>query len=618
MRIVLPEKWTPCDNICLEHNADLAVRTNKNILIVAGPGAGKTELLAQKASFLFQTNTCRYPLKILAISFKKDAAENLKQRVVKRCGAESEARFVSMTYDAFSKSILDHFRFSLPDELRPNADYLVEDSNIINEAFKNVGFSPNNMTASKLRSNYQNILADVELPFTNNSIGVQAWRLLLNGFNNHKATLSFKMICILAEYIIRTNLKIKRGLQCTYKHIFLDEFQDTTDLQYKLIKQCFMDSDSILTAVGDNKQRIMLWAGARRTVFNDFVSEFKADTLNLTMNHRSAPRLVDLQIRMYDSLKENNTNIKCSPKWNSGDGSVSLVIAEDDDSEAEEISKHITANIKSGIAPNDLCILCKQKPKDYTTKIVDALRNNNIYARVEDEYQGLIKEPIIEVIIALLKLSINIRRPSDWEFVVATLSSIWNIGYLQSNDDYSDMLEDINSELKRINKERKNVACNTDFESLVTNIVSFLGIEHVKASFPAYNQGTYLQETLDKFIELMWKELEESQKDWMYAIERFQGLHSVPIMSIHKSKGLEYDTVYFIGLEDSAFWNFRNQPEEDRCAFFVALSRAKRSLLFTFCKNRYSRGCYRSQSHAVINEFYGLLTSPGIATVVKC
>ena len=88
MKIVVPEKWIPCDDIVLEANADAAVRTDKSVLVVAGPGAGKTELLAQKASYLFQTNICSDPQKILAISFKNDAADNLKKRVIKRCGKE--------------------------------------------------------------------------------------------------------------------------------------------------------------------------------------------------------------------------------------------------------------------------------------------------------------------------------------------------------------------------------------------------------------------------------------------------------------------------------------------------------------------------------------------------
>ena len=95
----------------------------------------KTELLAQKASYLFQTNTCRDPQKILAISFKNDAADNLKKRVIKRCGKDVESRFISMTYDAFSKSLVDHFRFALPENIRPESSYLVNDADTIEAAF---------------------------------------------------------------------------------------------------------------------------------------------------------------------------------------------------------------------------------------------------------------------------------------------------------------------------------------------------------------------------------------------------------------------------------------------------------------------------------------------------
>ena len=83
---------------------------------------------------------------------------------------------------------------------------------------------------------------------------------------------------------------------------------------------------------------------------------------------------------------------------------------------------------------------------------------------------------------------------------------------------------------------------------------------------------------------------------------------------IHKSKGLEYSAVYFVGLEDSAFWNFRNQPDEDRCTFFVALSRAKESVTFTFCKRRTGMR-HPMQQHNAINEFFNLLQKPGIAEV---
>jgi superfamily I DNA/RNA helicase len=84
-------------------------------------------------------------------------------------------------------------------------------------------------------------------------------------------------------------------------------------------------------------------------------------------------------------------------------------------------------------------------------------------------------------------------------------------------------------------------------------------------------------------------------------------------MTIHKSKGLEYDTVVFIGLEDGAFWSFKNQSEEDTCAFFVALSRAKRRVVFTFSETRNDhKGYSRMQQKLSINSLYRMLEESGV------
>lgn len=87
------------------------------------------------------------------------------------------------------------------------------------------------------------------------------------------------MISLLTTYIFQANAFLTKSLRETYSHVFLDEFQDTTDIQYNLVKTCFQNSKSLITAVGDNKQRIMVWAGARETVFRDFQKDFSASKL---------------------------------------------------------------------------------------------------------------------------------------------------------------------------------------------------------------------------------------------------------------------------------------------------------------------------------------------------
>lgn len=616
MKIVYPDKWLPCDGIILEEAANTAVRcSDRHVLVIAGPGAGKTELLAQKAAFLFQTNQCKEPQKILAISFKTDAAQNLKERVERRCGAEIKGRFVSMTYDAFAKSVLDHFKYALPEKLRPAPDYLVNDSDTIDAAFRYIGYeNPDGLTPSKLKSKYDTFLTQISLPLTGSEIGHRVWPLLLKGFNGNRATLTFKMIMMLAIYIVKTNPYIRHALHITYSYVFLDEFQDTTDIQYALVKECFFGSNTKVTAVGDNKQRIMVWAGAVKQIFKIFCDEWNPKDVRLLMNHRSAPRLVVLQQEMYASLKEKATEVCVSDKWAEDDGDIALIIAGDEQLEAGAVSADILERISGGKKPNEICILCKQLPQNYASAIIAELAKHGVRARIETDYQDLIKEPIVDLLIKFMLCAYDRKHPNEWNFIGESLVELWGIGETQENGVYDEMQRKLVNLADTVKKTAQQGFDGVQWHDTLGTIIRFFSIEKIKAKSPAYKQGAHFDDLIEKFENLFFTEYVAACGDWNLAIENFCGEHSVPIMTIHKSKGLEYSAVYFVGLEDSAFWNFRNQPDEDRCTFFVALSRAKESVTFTFCKRRTGMR-YPMQQHNAINEFFDLLQKPGIAEV---
>ncbi|MFK5291469.1 UvrD-helicase domain-containing protein, partial [Lactococcus lactis] len=329
-KIINETNWNPKGDIILEAAAEKAVKINKNVLVVAGPGAGKTELLAQKTDFLFQTNLSEPPRRILAISFKKDAAENLKDRIVKRYGNEYASRFTSLTFDSFAKRILDQFKSALPKNLIPSKDYLVEDRDRIEQVLSKYVYGFESWYKKQKSQEIEKQLYGEQ--------NQKIWRDLLIGDESGNACLTFKMISILARKIIQENPLIRQALQATYSHVFLDEFQDTTTMQYELVKSCFLDGDSIMTAVGDNKQRIMEWAGARKTIFSDFQQDFVAEKISLITNHRSAPRLVELQKMMYESLGEYELEASSSTKWNSNDGEVTLFLSENEIDEGQKIA----------------------------------------------------------------------------------------------------------------------------------------------------------------------------------------------------------------------------------------------------------------------------------------
>src|ERR1700754_3862919 len=95
-RPIAPETWRPRGISDLEPNAWAALRQVRSTSVVAGPGAGKSEFLAQRAAYLLETGLCKVPQQILAISFKTDAAANLASRVRKRCPPELAGRFTSV------------------------------------------------------------------------------------------------------------------------------------------------------------------------------------------------------------------------------------------------------------------------------------------------------------------------------------------------------------------------------------------------------------------------------------------------------------------------------------------------------------------------------------------
>ena len=121
MSFVTPEKWVPKGVDALEAAAWTALRTtDDSVCVVASAGAGKTEFLAQKAAYLLETGLSPPPKRILAISFKRDAAKTLGERVRKRCDPKKARRFDSMTFDAFTKNLVDRFGPAIPPPHRPS------------------------------------------------------------------------------------------------------------------------------------------------------------------------------------------------------------------------------------------------------------------------------------------------------------------------------------------------------------------------------------------------------------------------------------------------------------------------------------------------------------------
>lgn len=575
MRYTEIEKWEPSDNMNLEDNALTTVKSDYNTLVVAGPGAGKTELLAQRASFLLETNECVYPKRILAISFKRDAAYNLNNRVEKRCGEKLSKRFDSLTFDAFSKLILDQFYRGLPKGYKINYPYdVVLNENEILDIYKAIDINFHNTHNRNELLDIHNEVLPIENAGVGNRIKLQVWKQLVD---KKSSSLSFKMIMRLAQLIINSNPIVKSYLQETYSHIFLDEFQDTTFLQFDFLNSCFKGSNAMFTAVGDDKQRIMLWAGAKPDIFDAYIKEYKAKDVFLEMNFRSAPRLVELQNHLISKLLNKTDLVKASSKWDKNKGEAYVWIYENQQKETEHLFNEVKSWIESNeLKPRDICILVKQQLSVYAGEIIDFFNDNGIKARDENQLQDLLSDDLIMFILNTISL-LSDKKSLDEK--TQALNFLINTSSVYDDTEIVKLENKFNKFIKQL--------CKKELESkeLIEAIINFVTIDRIKANFPNYRNSKFLKDMLKQLSESLEKYILESENIYE-AVQKLLGKDSVPIMTIHKSKGLEYNTIIFVGLEDGAFWSFEKQPDEDKCAFFVALSRAEERVAFTFSKTR--------------------------------
>ena len=604
--LIDPRDWRPTGISELEEAAWQVLRSWSNKVVIAGPGAGKTELLAQRACYLLQTGIVRSDRRILAISFKRDAAKNLQDRVGQRCDTEDAARFDSLTFDAFAKGLLDRFHPALAEIWKPSADYEI--------------FLPTYQTWPDFldtmgQPHWRNFERDavVGWPLSEGAsdpsdpmarAASKWWEESLRG--GVRSKLTFPMIGRLVELLIRTNPKIGQALCSTYSHVFLDEFQDTTHVQYDLLKSIFLESTSVLTAVGDNKQQIMRWAMALDDPFRIFEDDFGAERIRLSNNYRSSPELVRIQHRIALSV---DTDVKPAESKVTGDAySNPCVILEfpTPEEEALYLANFISPSIRDGsLNPRDVAILVRQKPPDYFSELDPVFRSSGVVVRDEGEIQDILAERLIGVLISFLRLGSLKRGGEHW---IECIRLIVMLRGSDPNDNSTVRL--LQNEVAKLHSIlRKGMeewpASSERVRLLVNSILDFLGEGNIKLLYREYSQGGWYGHVIDRAVSYLMQSCRNSI-DWPSALDELEGKTSLPLMTIHKSKGLEYHTIVFLALDDKAWWSFRREPQDSRSTFFVAFSRAKHRVVFTYCQQRGGK--------SGIASLYELLQSAGVPT----
>lgn len=526
--MIAVDAWKPADGLILEPNALLAAKERaRSLALTAGPGAGKTEMLAQRADFLLRTGTCRYPKRVLAISFKVDASSNLKERVKRRCGSELSTRFDSYTFHAFAKRLIDRFRPVLTGEYALDVGYKIAD--------RKPGPS--------------------------------------------RTLIEFSDLVPFAIQILRQSAVARNAIRQTYSDVFLDEFQDCTNLQYELLKLAFQGTSIRLTAVGDTKQRIMGWAGAMDGIFQAFVDDFAAAPLNMYRNFRSKPRLLRLQNEIIRKLDP--SSVMPDEQLAGDEGEVFAWSFEDSRKEADCLAGLIEGWIKTEqLPPAEIAVLIRNQLDLYADHMISALEARGIPFRNEQNMQDITVEPAARLIVDYLSCLYGQREPKAWIRLMNQLIPF------ADEDIQSNARKDLDQLVKQ---QRKEIAIAALFEEpfsgwwkFVRAFLTQVSIETLVSLSPDYEVRDRLKEVVCD-TKARIEELLKLEPDLLKALERFSDDQAVRIMSIHKSKGLEFDSVIIMAVEDEIF--FGNQ-DENRCTYFVGVSRAKRRLILTCAEQR--------------------------------
>ncbi|KZZ68186.1 UvrD-helicase domain-containing protein, partial [Oleiphilus sp. HI0128] len=523
-------EWAPSEGVDATSELMNIITCDDSIAVLAGAGAGKTELLAQKASYLFYTANCPWPKRILSLTFKTEAQINIKERVSKRCG-DKAARFDSFTFHALCKSIVDRFKNTLPRAERP-----------IN--------------------NYDIVFQRKEANGTT--------RILMGDLIG------------LAIRILRSRDDIRNMFASSYEYVFVDEFQDTTNEQYTLLKLMFQNTATKVLAVGDLNQSIMLWAGARQTIFKDFLNEFSAQSKLLVKNYRASTEIqniLNILLLFIQNPSSAISEIGIAPDH------CSFHTFEDEIQEASFIVDSIRSAIERGGKENDICVLTKQLSSQYTELVREELTRAGINNLDMSDLQDALKEPLGQLFSLFLK---SIIAPTP-----EVMSKLFHINLSLNKVNSGDSKEEplTLALVNFISHKRELITPLTSTDELISFLHGFvheLGVKKIKGRWKQYKSPEYFQQ--------IWQTLEGHLRDMCdqasaleEAVMLFSAENSVHLMNVHKCKGLEYDSVYFIGLEDQAFWNYRNQPFEDNCSIYVALSRAKEQIYVTYTKYRSHR-----------------------------
>ena len=581
---------------------------NGPMLVLAGAGSGKTKVLTNRIANLIDNGIS--PANILAITFTNKAAKEMKDRVFNLIGNDAYMIQISTFHSLGLKILKENY-----EKLGYDKNFVVIDSDdaltVIKKIMKNMNLSSQYYNAKNIRnkiSSAKNELMDLQsfanLEYDKNIVKVYEKYLEKLKLNN---SVDFDDLLILPIRLFREYPSVLESYQERYKYILIDEYQDTNECQYIFSKMLAKKYKNIFV-VGDNDQAIYAFRGANYKNILNFEKDYPdCKTILLEENYRSTKTILNAA----NSVIKNNKLRKDKNLWsNNEEGELIKYIRTDGEKEeADYVAKEIKKLISDGVDPVDIAVLYRTNAQSRVME--EACLKNNIPYKIIGSFYFYNRKEIKDLIcylrlinnykddVSLLRV-INVPKRKIGE---KTIDNISNVA-LENN---SCLFDAINSgkelEFKNLILDLKEKCENLSLTEMVELVLDKSGMKQELENEKSLDSEIRL-ENLEEFKSITKNYEEEygviSLDDFLNEIslvsdmsEHQDGNNKVSLMTVHSVKGLEFDDVFVIGMEEGIFphYNAINEGtnsaiEEERRLCYVAITRAKKKLWLLNAKKR--------------------------------
>ena len=612
---------------------EAVIHDNGPCLVIAGAGSGKTRVLTYRIAHLIKKGTD--PYSILALTFTNKAAKEMKDRIEKIVGTEARSLWMGTFHSIFARILrTEGYKIGYP----PN--FVIYDTldskNLIKSIVKELNLDPKiykeNFVYNRISNAKNRLISPIE--YKNNPMlqeeDASSLRPMISEIYKRYSERCFKSQAMdFDDLLYNTNILFAEHIdvlnkyQQLFQHVLIDEFQDTNYCQYLITKRLASVNRNIFV-VGDDAQSIYAFRGAEiRNIlkFEDDFDELK--TIKLEQNYRSTKNIVNAANSVID---KNKSKISKEVWTNNDEGELISVKKSFSDNEEGKIVSNLIFEEKNRNQLTNSNFAVLYRTNSQSRSIEEALRRIGLKYKVFGGVSFYQRKEVKDLI-AYLRFSINQNDEQSFRRIInyprrgigqtsvdkiITISnkeniSLWEV-VTQSSTLLTSRIHNLLTPFKDLILSFSNFSKNNDAFTTASHIASNSGLlkelwdDRSIEGISRYENVQELLNSIKEFIdneENAEKKLDNFLQEISLMTDQDKGDEEdgeyISLMTIHMAKGLEFPVVFIVGVEEDLFpsqmmISSREDLEEERRLFYVAITRAMKKLYLTYSKTRYRYG----------------------------